>query len=288
LESIVFMQVSNRQAEEEREQRFESLADFANMGDDPRDWGSFCSKHPHFFPQVSSGSNKFGFRNLTEWIYAAAYEWAKTMEEVARPEVRAHVLTPLLWYRNRVRAFWTRNDPEGINLMVLLGFEKEALEKAKTVPGALLEQVMRPFLVPGQPNASPWIALYDPATIELGERVSIGGLPRGRRVEIPDDVEGLSQGQPTVHTSGRIEWTFGCTLQQAVSELNQCRWRAKMCPDCSKYFVAKKTAQKHCSTTCYREKKQRQALEFYYREGGGKDRREERRAFEEKSKKRKP
>ena len=197
------------------------------------------------------------------------------MEEVGRPEVKKQILTPLLWYRNRVRLIWARDDPDALNLMVLLGFEKEAMEKAKTAQsGHQIEGWMSPFAIPGKP--------FNPE-----ERHTIGGLPKGAKVEKPDAIEGLPRGEPTIQMTGRIEWTFGFVLQQAVYELTQqCRWRAKMCPVCGKYFVAKKTAQKHCSTTCYREKKIREALDFYHRPRGGKDRREERRELE-KSKKRK-
>ena len=77
MESIGFMKNSKRQADCDQLERFESLADFANMGDNPREWDPFRLKYPHFFPQATSGFYKFGFRTFTEWIYAAAYEWEK-------------------------------------------------------------------------------------------------------------------------------------------------------------------------------------------------------------------
>jgi hypothetical protein len=247
-------QSSNRQAEDDLDPRFEALADYVNLGDRPADWEKFKQKHPHFFPENPSGISKVGFRNFTEWIYTAAYEWVKIMEGIG-PEVKTSMLTPLLWYRNRLRSVWSGNDPEGLNLLILLGFEKALKGTKTTATGQLFDEwVMKTALVPGQPPLD----------------TSFGGLP---------------QGQPTVSTTDRIEWIFGCTLQQAVSELMQCRWRAKICPECNKYFVAEKTAQKYCSPTCFHQKKVTQSLDYYYREG--KDRRD-RRESGKKSKERKP
>ena len=47
----------------------------------------------------------------------------------------------------------------------------------------------------------------------------------------------------------------------------QSRWRAKICPECGKYFVATKTAQSYCSARCYEEMKRKRALD-YWRETG--------------------
>jgi hypothetical protein len=141
-------QNSNRQAQRAG---LLALADFANMGDSPKDWRKFQLKHPHFFPESPSGIDKLGFRSLTEWIYTAADEWAIFMDDM-KPELKTRLLTPLLWYRNRLRLVWANDDPDAINLMVLLGFEKKAMEKAKIVPsGHRIEGWMSPFVIPGQP-----------------------------------------------------------------------------------------------------------------------------------------
>ena len=116
-----------------------------------------------------------------------------------------------------------------------------------------------------------------------GSEETVGGLPKGKQVVKPDNIEGLPEGHPTVHMTGRLEWTFGNTLQHGVYELMQNRWRAKVCPECGRYFIAQKTAQKHCSPKCYQEKKHKGSLDYYYRQG--KDRREERRELEERKRK---
>jgi hypothetical protein len=239
---------SNRQATLEREQRFLALADFANLGDTPEDWRRFRANHPHFFPETPSGWDRPGFRNLTEWLYTAAESWSKEQAQLIAQtgqQELAGIKTPLLWYRDRLRYVWLGDDPDGANLMVLYGFEKEASGRGK------LGAFIRPEAVPGQ---SPGIAN------------TLAGLPRGQQVVTPDDIAGLPEGQP-FHMTGRIGWKFGCTLQQAVYELMQSRWRMKVCPECSKFFVASKTAQKHCSPECYRAKKEKQSLDYYYREG---------------------
>ena len=249
-------QSSNRQAEDDPKLWFEALADYANMTDRPAEWENFRQKHPHFFPETPSGVSKIGFRNFTEWIYTEANGWGKIMGEVGRPEVKTSMLTPLLWYRNRLRSVWSGNDPGGLNLLILLGFEKNLPKKEETAPsGPLLEGIMKSAFVPGQPPLD----------------ASFGGLP---------------QGQPTVSANDRIEWVFGCTLQQAVSELMRCRWRAKICPECKKYFVANKPTQKYCSPICFHEKHVTESLEYFH--SVGKYRRAERRKSEKKPKKRKP
>jgi hypothetical protein len=100
-------------------------------------------------------------------------------------------------------------------------------------------------------------------------------LPQGRKVEIHESRAWLPQGEPTFHMTGRIEWTFDSTFQQAVYELMEFRWRAKICPQCNKYFVADKTAKKYCSTNCVRGKGETKSLDYYHRVG--KHRRMERR-----------
>jgi len=217
------------------------------MGDKPEDWRAFRATHPHFFPETPSGVDRPGFRNTSEWIYVFTEKWEKESAELiattGRQELKG-IKTPLYWYRDRLRYVWLRDDPDGKNLMVLLGFEQEA--------GGAGGAMIRPFFAPGH---------------RPGSGDTLGGLPKGRQVVRPDAIEGLPEGQPTVQMSGRIEWEFGCALQQAVYELMQSRWRAKVCPVCNRFFVAAKTAQKHCSPECYRMKKEKESLEYYHREG---------------------
>ncbi|HTC95711.1 MAG TPA: hypothetical protein VK699_19875 [Terriglobales bacterium] len=226
------MKVSNRKARQERELQLNSLEAFANLGEETGDWKRFQLKFPHFFPQ-----------GLSNWFYEMADDWAKIRAEV--PESLEPSKPSLLWYRDRLRAVWTNNDPNGINLSILLGFEEEAREAARTqfpADPSIPAPVILPLLIRGKSLAQ--------------SQETIGGLPRGK-----PRVNGLT---------GAIEWEFGCELQQAVYELMPNRWRARVCPECGKYFIADKTAQTYCSLQCYGEMKRKRSLDYWRREGNKK------------------
>jgi hypothetical protein len=224
------MKAANRQAKDRRDQQFESLAAFANMGDSLADWQKFRLKYPDFFPVEPSGAKKAGFRNLTEWLYSFAEEWTK--EDTRSLQLG---LPPLLWYRDILRAVWAGNDQTGGGLYVLYGYEKKSREFYVPVRNPLV----RPLMVPGQLN--------DP---------------------LQKLTSGLPQGEPVINgLSGDITWKFGCELQQSVYELMKCRWRARVCLEDGVFFVAGKTAQTFCSTRCSGEAKRKRALDYWNREG---------------------
>jgi len=178
-------------------------------------------------------------------MYAFADEWAKGMADVRLPAGR-RMLPPLLWYRNRLRAVWSRNDQHGYNLTTLYGLEKEAQDIAREHPGDVeTDALASPILTPGQP--------VDPA-----KHNTVGGLPRGRPV-----INGVT---------GEIRWEFGCPLQEAVYDLMQARWRAKVCPQCGRFFIAAKTAQKVCSARCSDDAKRGRALTYWNETGKNKRR----------------
>jgi hypothetical protein len=231
---------SNRQARETREGQFEALAAFANLGDTPEAWRKFRLMWPDFFPSTPSQSPKARFRTLTEWIYGFAEEWATDIANLP-PERRP--LPPLLWYRNRLRSVWTRNDPHGYGLAILFGFEQEAKAILSDHPEEVpFEMVCRPLFIPGQPL-----------------------------IPSKQESEGLPQGRPLINgVTGEIHWKFGCDLQQAVYELMQCRWRAKVCPVCGRYFIAAKTATQYCSTRCTTSAKNERALDWWNLKGDSK------------------
>jgi hypothetical protein len=237
----------NRQARKEHEAQFNALEDFANLGDTPEAWHHFRLKHSNFFPQTPTGYNRPGFRNISEWVYTTADEW-----HAMGPEVTTRVLTPLIWYRNRLRAVWTRNDADGINLMFLLGFQKQALEKGKGSPSAGdIEGLVKPFFVPGQ---SPNPEKHD----------SLGGLPQAEG----QATFGMLPGIPEVDgIRGEIRWKFNSEFQQAVYDLMKRRWRAMVCPTCNRFFVADRSARKHCSIECYAEAKRKNALDRWHAKG---------------------
>ena len=158
--------VSNRQANREREDRFLALADFANMGDQPEEWRTFRRRHPDFFPA-----------NLTEWMYKYAEIWAEHLSDLP-PDRRPS--PPLLLYRNRVQAVWTRKDPYGYSLNVIYGFDAEARRISQEHHDVIWEMSFRPFLIPGQPPGSS----------------SIGGLPQPKQTVEAE--KPLPPGQPHV------------------------------------------------------------------------------------------
>jgi hypothetical protein len=227
----------------ERESQFSGLVAFANLGNAVDDWRRFRTMYPHFFPETPFNCDRPGFRNMTDWLYTWAEEWAGIMKELNKAEVAGQVLTPLLWYRNRLRMVWARNDPDGINLMILYGLEKEALEKGRRLGSLQLEGVSR-HLIPGQHPDAP----FDPE-----KRDSFAGLPPGH-----PEVDGKK---------GEIRWELGCQFQRSVQELMNQRWRAMICPMCGNFFVADKSAQKHCSTDCYTNAKRKQALDRWHLKG---------------------
>jgi hypothetical protein len=208
-QGTVAAKTANRKA---AEQQFEALAAFANLGDTAEDWKRFRLQWPNFFPE-----------HLTDWMYKSALEWNKYADEV-----KAEAKPTLLWYRDCLRSVWSRNDAEGINLKILLGFEKDVSRFQRSL--------VRPLIVPGQP-ANP-------------DKQTISGMPEGKPV-----VNGLT---------GQIEWHFGSQLQQSIYDLMQHRWRAMVCPICGKFHVASKTAQKYCSPECYAEFKRRDSLRRFH------------------------
>jgi hypothetical protein len=208
---------------------FDALAAFANLAELPKSWHAFRTHHPHFFPTLASGIKQQGFENVSSWLYASAEQWANL-----DPDTKGSCVPPLLFYRDRLRAVWTRNDPKADSLKFLLGFEKE------TNPARFGQMLMMPLIIPGQP-------------LTPKEQTTVAGIP---------------QGKPSVNgVTGEIEWEFTCELQQSLYELMKDRWRAKQCPNCGKYFVATKTAQVYCSTECYQEVKRKTSLDYWRREG---------------------
>jgi hypothetical protein len=229
------MKIAKRQATATRESQLNSLEAFANLGETPEDWKRFRLKYPHFFPE-----------NLTEWFYNYAEDWALRYE----PGLKEILKPPLLYYRNRLRRVWGRNDRHGANLKLLLGFEKE---------------VNHSDVEEGQLLMSGW-----PYRPKGKRKLTLGILIPGQSLD--DDakttVAGLPPGRPIVNgATGAIDWKFGCALQQAVYELMQQRWRAMVCAECSKFFLADKTRQVFCSPACCGEARRKRALDYWNRKG---------------------
>jgi hypothetical protein len=223
------MRVANRQAGLNRDQQFEALAAYANMGDSPEEWRKFRLKFPRFFPTASHKVSFSQFSNLSDWLYDSAENWRETNL------LPGYTTTPLLWYRDILRAVWAGNDQTGAGLYVLYGFEKKTNPTDIPVNLALI----RPMFIPGESS--------DPSEQQTG---------------------GLPQGEPSINgVTGEIKWNFGCDFQQSVFELMHVRWRARICRQCGRYFVADKTAQAFCSTKCSGKARGERALDYWNREG---------------------
>jgi hypothetical protein len=232
-EETLSMKIANRKAGIDRDLRLNNLEAFSNLGDTPEDWRRFRLKCPHFFPE-----------DLSNWLFVYAENWAKEL-----PEVKEVLKPPLLYYRDRLRMVWSRKDPKGVDLKLLLGFEREAREEGASqgllMPGTLFKRkgdrkLSLGKFIPGQP-------------IDPDQQTTFAGLPPGRPI-----VDGIS---------GAITWEFGCTFQQAVYELMQQRWRAMVCAECGKYFLADKTRQTYCSSNCFGNRKRKQSLDYWNRKG---------------------
>jgi hypothetical protein len=222
----VLPETAVRRGHSDRTQRLKALQAFANLRDIPASWTNFQVRWPSFFP---------------EWMYGAREERTVSLQELDGKggTEGSDIKTPPLFYRDCLRAVWARNDPDGVALMLLLGFEREAMDKQRP-PGEPSDAVAaRPLFTPGQ-------------SLKIEEQ-TIGGLQRGRAV-----VNGRT---------GSIDWEFDCEFQQAIYDLMQERWRAMVCPVCGRFFVATKTASKYCSPSCARAMKNRRTLDWFHTEG---------------------
>ena len=226
----------NRQAREKWMQDFEALAAYANLGDTPDSWQKFRLGWPNFFSASTSERVLPNSINLAESHYASAQDWDRFCSENAAKlpaDYRSQNIPPLLYYRDLLRAVWTQNDPRGAALCALLGFEDQASQSGV---GDVLPVKVR--------NTGPSSLVTDPiANI----------LPPGKPVV-----------DPSTYT---IRWEFGCQFQRALYTLMESLWLAKACPQCGKYFIAGKPAQKFCSSPCFGAKKNSASLDYYHRHG---------------------
>lgn len=227
------MKIANRKAKSERESRLSALEAYANLGETPEHWKRFRLKYPYFFP-----------KGLTDYFYDYA---EKIYNKFKDADVAGFPAKPsLLFYSDRLRQVWTRNDPDGVNLKLLYGFEK--------TPGAL--NAGATLIMPV------WFDGRSPRSLSP----VIPGQPKDE--EDQTTTAGLPPGEPRVDgVTGEIDWHFGCDLQQSVYDLMKQRWRAMVCPECGKFFLADKTNQKFCSTGCFGEVKRKRALEHWRTKG---------------------
>lgn len=283
------VRLSKRKVREERLLELGALADFANLGDTPEEWEEFRLKSPEFFP-----------RYLTDWLYDSAKLWKRLSNlPEARPddyllllrEFRKDPDTPIppdawpeiarnirsevrdlrpavILYRTFLRVVWKRKDRHARCLRTLLGIENawpiEEFEEETN------EKFCWELGLPGPPKTDEELTGEEKVIAQFDQHVKDDVI---MHVEIfgerRETFGGLPVGRLAVDGDGIISWEFGCQFQRAVYDLMQDRWRAMVCPNCGKYFVADKTAQKYCSPECYLEKKGMQALDYYNRKVKG-------------------
>ena len=182
------MKIANRKAKSERESRLYALEAYANLGETPAVWKRFRLKYPDFFP-----------KDLTDWLYEYAEHIYNKFKGSGITDFP--VKPPLLFYSDRLRQVWSRNDPDGINLKLLYGFEKASdvatLQSELIMPVWFDGRTPRSlsFVIPGQPKLDE-------------DQTTMGGLPPGK---LPS-VDGVT---------GAIDWHFGCDLQQSDYDLMQ-------------------------------------------------------------------
>jgi hypothetical protein len=225
---------SNRQAIENWMQDFEALAAYANLGDTPDSWQQFRLGWPNFFSDTTSESVLPN--NLADTLYNAAQNWDLFRSEYSSrlpADYRSDTIPLLLWYRSLLREVWKRSDPRGAALCVLLGF----LDQARLT---------------GLENIVP-VNIWHSGPSSLSPDPIANILPPGKPMVDPLTL--------------RIRWQFGCQFQRALYALMESLWLAKVCPQCGKYFIAGKTAQKFCTSRCSGERKSSASLDYYHRHG---------------------
>jgi hypothetical protein len=65
----------------------------------------------------------------------------------------------------------------------------------------------------------------------------------------------------------RLVYTPETKFTAAVWALLQQPWRSRVCPECQKFYVARKLAQKYCGDECQHEARKRQFREAWARSG---------------------
>jgi hypothetical protein len=77
---------------------------------------------------------------------------------------------------------------------------------------------------------------------------------------------GLSRARANWQT-GDITFDFRHPFQAAPFALMRESWRAKVCLECSRHFMASQTAQSYCSSACYGAMKRKRSLDYWRRTG---------------------
>jgi hypothetical protein len=148
-----------------------------------------------------------------------------------------------LFYRNLLRRFWSR-DPfvlkDGYNTQLLfgtLGYDE--------VQNILTNKVH--------------------VSLELEEALApLTNTYRG--LCVPSGPQPFAQFWPD-WSSGNVAYVSQINFQRAVWLFFRDSWRAKVCPKCSRYFFAQKSAQLYCSLSCSNSAHQASSLRWWKEKG---------------------
>jgi len=236
----------------------DALEKFVNLGDRLEDLRAFRRDHPEFCPVVIVR------------VTGGRAEFIRLRDEL-------HLVA--LSFRDLLRAVWQGQADEDLwALNTLLGLNREIFERGLEWYAATRadKQSSRSYLSESALRAVRDVMQGQPSCrIDYSELHALWARPvprlksqRSRPLQLPWPEE-----------AKRSEWCFlpAGDFQRAVYLLWLERWRARVCPECSRFFVADKPAQRYCSTRCYGKAKAARSLAWWKKPGGGADRRRQKR-----------
>ena len=246
------------QAPQERESLFAALEDYANLQPGLEALGQFQSKWPDFFP-------------------ARLYGASEIMESEHKP-------SPLAWYLRQLRAVWRGADGDEARLYLLLGFDPSPNYEAASIrdpafhPESLALKAIQDELkgrkIPG--------GVFPIRTAAEAQRTMWRSVPGGLESM---DYLGLADVAPDWNL-GTIQCKFNCDFQEALYALMRESWRARICRNCERHFIADKPPQMYCSTKCFGEAKGKRSLAWWRAEGSDRRKKRRKRARQVKSSRR--
>lgn len=206
---------------------FRALEKFANVGIELEQLLAFGKAFPYFYPMEIT--DKHG-RNLA-WKPAS--------------------LGLALWFKELLQEIWKgKKDMEGWTprLALLLGLRPHVEWMTREEAQALSDD--NPSV---EFSSQQYLDMVLKAVGRTGEPPS--GIKFRLALLIPDWQTGEFHYYPRTY------------FQRAVFLLFRQSWRARVCIECEKYFIADKPSQLYCSLTCNKDAKRKRNLEWWRREG---------------------
>lgn len=151
----------------------------------------------------------------------------------------------VLRYRDLLRRVW-RSDPDVDRLGLadmLLGLQ---IEEANPVPGPPRRGGLRKLV-----SLKSMIASLTPHDSD-------------QRAVLPTVVASWKMGDFNYHPLNDFQMAFYLLFRE--------KWRARTCAQCSRYFIADKSAQSYCSTACYGKARRGRSLRWWKAKGDAKRR----------------